>query len=276
MSFFSFYVIIIMGDSMEKGKDKKKTTTSTNKKKSTSAKKVANISATKKGTVAKKSNDVAKTSKNTVSSTKKIVKEEKTKIIVPEDVKVKEAKDLVIDTKSTKTERGEKAKSKKEKLLIENNEITNLTKIILVVTGIFLAFYLITYLVTKNSATKDTDTETKAATIQYDEILLSNLLKQNNSEYYVLAYDADDVYYDAYNTSLTAYSSTTGALRVYKSIISNGFNKTYYDAKADSNTNVSSIEELKLNASTLFKIKDGKVEQSYVGHDAIVAYLNTL
>ena len=233
-----------MGDSMEKGTNKKKTTTSTNTKKSTGTK---NTTAKKGATNKKSSNNVAKKSVSTtkvVATPKMTTVQSTTKPVVktvnPKSIE-KENKDIIIPVKENKTEYGEKIAKKKEKLALENNEFTNLIKIVLIVTGIFLAFYLITYLVAKNKA-KDTDKkdDTAEVSIQYDEILMSNLLKQSASEYYVLAYDAKDVYYDTYNTYIT------------------------------------SIDELKLNSSTLIKVKDGKIDATYEGYDAIVAYLKTL
>lgn len=277
-----------MGDSMEKGTNKKKTTTSTNTKKSTGTNKtVANKSAATK----KASNSPAKKTTNTskaATSSQKVATSQKketvqvtTKPVVKEETpkKVeKKEKDIIVNSvKTEKTEHGEKLTKNKEKLAIENNEFTNLIKIVLIVTGIFLAFYLITYLVAKNKANDtDKETDTPEVSIQYDEILMSNLLKQSGSEYYVLAYDAKDVYYDTYNTYITSYTGKDNAMRVYTSVLSNSFNKVYYDKDAESNTDVASINELKLNSSTLIKVKDGKIQATYEGHDAIVTHLKTL
>jgi hypothetical protein len=269
-----------MGDSMEKGTNKKKTTTGTNKKKSTGTK---NTTAKKGATTKKVSNNVAKNGVSTVKAatapekeivqvtTKPVVKETNSKLTEKND------KNIISPVKTIETEHGEKLNKKKEKLVVEDNEFTNLIKIVLIVTGIFLAFYLITYLVAKNKANDtDKETDTPEVSIQYDEILMSNLLKQSSSEYYVLAYDAKDVYYDTYNTYITSYTGKDDAIRVYTSILSNSFNKAYYDKDAESNTDITSINELKLNSSTLIKVKDGKIQATYEGHDAIVTHLKTL
>lgn len=269
-----------MGDSMEKGTNKKKTTTSTNTKKSTGTKNAA----AKKGAAAKKtSNNVAKkdvsTSKVTTSPKKEIVQTTNKTVVKETTPKTteKENKNITSSVKANETEHGEKLTKKKEKVVLENNEFTNLIKIVVIVTGIFLAFYLITYLIAKNKADDaEKDTDAAEVSIQYDEILMSNLLKQSSSEYYVLAYDAEDVYYDTYNTYITSYTGEDDAIRVYTSILSNGFNKSYYDVDAESKTDVTSISDLKLNSSTLIKVKDGKIDAVYEGHDAIVTYLKTL
>ena len=149
-------------------------------------------------------------------------------------------------------------------------------KIIIAVTAIFLLFYLITYVVESGNKNKNQDNDETEVTIQYDEILISNLLEQPNKEYFVLAYDENDQYFTAYNTYLSTYKTKTGALRYYTSIISNGFNKIYYDKDADSKPNVSKLRDFKLNKSTLFRITDCKITKTNEGHDAIITYLNSL
>lgn len=283
-----------MGDSMEKEKNKKKKATSANSKKSTGAKKVVAKSATtKKSVPAKKASaDTTKKGVKPVGVEKQPI-EKKAKPVnavnltataKKKSAVVKEKGKESLTTKNelkskeiSKTEHGVKPAQSKEKLVLEKNELTNLIKIILIVTGIFLAFYLVTYLIAKNSSdNKETDADETEISVQYDEILMSNLLKQKNAEYYVLAYDAEDVYYNAYTTYLTSYTGKDNAIRVYNSILSNGFNDSYYDVDAVSNTNITSIEELKLNSSTLIKVKDGKIQAVYEGHDAIISYLKTL
>jgi hypothetical protein len=131
-------------------------------------------------------------------------------------------------------------------------------------------------LIAKNNTNDKKENDDTEVSIQYDEILMSNLLKQSNSEYYVLAYDAEDKYYDTYNTYITSYTSKDNALRVYTSILSNGFNRSYYDVDAESKTDISSIEQLKLNSSTLIKVKDGKIETVYEGNKAVISQLKSL
>lgn len=160
----------------------------------------------------------------------------------------------------------------KSNTLDSSNEITNLIKIILIVTAVFLIFYGITVLVTKNKRPEKAPQEEPI--IQYDEILLGNLLQQPNKEYYVLVTLEDDQYASAYTTYLSTYASKKGHLRAYKANLDSGFNKTY---KAEqSHTNITNIKDLKLKGSTLLKIRSKKIVAAYEGNAKIIEHLKTL
>lgn len=155
---------------------------------------------------------------------------------------------------------------------ITANEATNLIKIILIVSAIFLIFYGITVIVTKNK--KETAPETQDTVIQYDEILLGTLFEQSNSEYYVLVTKSDDEYLTTYTTYLTTYKSKENATRFYTSNLDSGFNKTYIAEESILDTNT--LTELKFKESTLLKIKDKKIVSSYEGNVKIIEHLKTL
>lgn len=153
-----------------------------------------------------------------------------------------------------------------------SNEITNLIKMILIVTAVFLIFYGITVLVTKNR--KNEKAPQTEPSIQYDEILLGNLLEQPNEEYYVLVTLEDDQYVSAYTTYMSTYASKKSHLRAYKANLDGGFNKTY---KAEqSHTNITSIKDLKLKESTLLKIGNKKIVAVYEGNTKIIEHLKSL
>ena len=146
----------------------------------------------------------------------------------------------------------------------EDNEISKLIKLIVIVTVIFLAFYAITYFINKKDEPKE---ETSTSTIQYDEILIGNLLTQPNDDYYVMIYDEDDynkVVYDAY---LSMYSKKEDALRYYTATLNNPFNEIFKSDK--SNFEISKITDLKLTGSTLIKVSDKKIQKYYEGEDII-------
>lgn len=242
----------MMGDSMEKETNKKTTSA---KKKNTSSK----SNSTKKNNTQNSKKNIKgnnNTSKGKVENSERKVAEKTAK------------KEVVIEE--------EKVVKEKEKFVIENNEFIKLLKLILIVTGIFLAFYLVTYLFTDNTKVED-DEEKAEVSIQYDEILLSNLLTQKDKEYYVLAYDAEDKYYDSYNMYIYTYSAKEDAKRIYTSVLSNGFNKKYYDKTLnESVTDIENISDLKLKDTTLIRIKKGKIRNVYEGHEEIINFLSTL
>ena len=273
-----------MGDSMEKEKNTKKKSTSTTNKKSTGRPKTAAKKTTAKKTSSAKKGTTKQTAKtsakktNTTKVVKPVVVEKVETTKVKEVVEIKNSKEntkmgIFENLKNAFAKKSEKAK---DDTSLETNELVKLVKIVAIVTAIFLVFYLVTYLVAKNKSDNTDKKETESVSIQYTEILLSGLLKQNSSEYYVLAYASDDAYYEGYNTYLAEYAKKTTSLNVYKAIIDNGFNSSFYDSKKDSNLNVDSIENLKLNKSTLFKIKDGKIVNFYEGTDSINSHLSTI
>ena len=249
----------MMGDSMEKETNKKTTSA---KKKNTSSKSNLNNKNNAQNTKKNK-----KGNKNITQSKKVEVKEEKVK------VKEVEIKEEVVSTETPAA----KETSKKKKSNLSNNEFVKLLQLILIVTGIFLAFYLVTWLFTDNSDENEKEEEKPEVSIQYDEILMSNLLKQKDLEYYVLAYDAEDKYYDSYNMYINTYSTQKDAKRVYTSVLSNGFNKKFYDKELkESVIDAADISKLKLKDTSLIRVRRGTIRNVYEGHEEIINFLSTL
>jgi len=149
-----------------------------------------------------------------------------------------------------------------KKNIKNENEMKNFIIMILVVTVIFGAFYLLTILINKE---EEVVLEEKHAEIQYDKILIGNMLSQSNKEYYVLVYDTNDIKYPIYNAYLSNYIKKEDALRVYYAELNNPLNQSYFSA--EENLKVSKIEKLKIKNTTLFKIKDKKVTKYYLGED---------
>ena len=249
----------MMGDSMEKETNKKTTSA---KKKNTSSKSNLNNKNNAQNTKKNK-----KGNKNITQSKKVEVKEEKVK------VKEVEIKEEVVSTETPAA----KETSKKKKSNLSNNEFVKLLQLILIVTGIFLAFYLVTWLFTDNSDKNEKEEEKPEVSIQYDEILMSNLLKQKDLEYYVLAYDAEDKYYDSYNMYIYNYSTQKDTKRVYTSVLSNGFNKKFYDKELkESVIDAADISKLKLKDTSLIRVRRGTIRNVYEGHEEIINFLSTL
>lgn len=244
---------------------KKSTTTSNKTKKSTTTKKTA---ASKKATTSKPA--VKKDTKKATAPKKAVEKTKEEKIVVSEEPKkvekTKETKKPTSAVKKTKIAKEVKAPA------FSSNEVSNLLKIILAVTAVFLVFYGITSLVTKNKKQETTDTED--VTIQYDEILLGALLEQTNSDYFVLVTTEEDMYVDTYNTYISTYKNKENAIRIYTANLDSGFNKNY--KSEESNLNISTIKDLKLKTSTLFRISNGQISSYYEGNEQIVSYLKDI
>ncbi len=162
------------------------------------------------------------------------------------------------------------AKTKKSVKNIKQNtynndtEISKLIKLIIVVSLIVLIFYGLTVLVNQEKEVENPDTP---ASIQYDEILIGNVLKQPNEEYYVMIYDDEDYDTSLYSTYLDLYKQKDEAIRIYTSQLNNPLNQNFKAEK--SNLDISDISDLKVQSSTLLKINDGKIEEFYEGEKLV-------
>ena len=148
-----------------------------------------------------------------------------------------EDKDIIITSQAkglNKKESSEKKevidKAKKNLVYAEssNDEISKLIKIVLIVTAIMVVFYFVTSLVTKRANAKKLtqDKTTEKAEIQYEEIIIGSMLNKDG-EYYVLIYDENDNNFSEYQTMIQTLAVTEDAPKIYKSSLSDGFNKAY-------------------------------------------------
>lgn len=248
---------------MEK-ETKKKNATTSNKKKTTvskstnktTSKKTATKSAVKKNTESKR-NQESKEKNNEKMTTKKIVetkKENKKEITKVEPKNVSEEKKSSFKT-------------------FISSEMGSLTILVLIIAAIILLFLLITNII--NSKIKPEDDLITSNDIQYDEILVSNILKQSNSNYYVLVYDEADRYFESYNLYLSGYNSKDDSVRFYTARLNIGFNKSYY-AENESNVVGASIEELKFKGTTLIKVENGNIVSAYEEPSTIIEHFKSI
>lgn len=172
-----------------------------------------------------------------------------------------------------------KVKKEEIKEEVESYSLKNLIIIILIVALVFGIFYFITTLFvhpTKNSNTSDnTNYEVEAGTIP-----LNHLLDRNENEYYVIAYKTSSNnilsqvnYFEIYQKYISNYSSKDDSLKFYKVDLNDIINKNYLSDEANI---TNSLEQLKLNDETLFKIVDGKISEYYIGYNEIIKELSQL
>ncbi len=161
-----------------------------------------------------------------------------------------------------------KKSNKDNKNNVSEIEMGNLFKIILVILVVFGAFYIFTYYLQKNKRTENVDNKPNTiTTIQYDEILIGNILNQSENDYYVLIVNKSD--YDARYKNYLSKSSTNH--KFYYSLIDNGLNRSYISD--NSNLMVDNIRDLKVSATSLLKINNGKIVESYDGNSAVMEAL---
>lgn len=156
-------------------------------------------------------------------------------------------------------------------IIKEGNELEKLIKLVIAVSAVFIIFYGITSLLMKEDKTSYIKELETTGTIQYDEIVLSQLLNQNNQEYFVLVKDVKDLNVDLYNSYLDQYSGKENAIRIYDATLNNLFNSKYIGT--ETNTNISDINELKLKGSTLVKIENKKIVEVYDEKEEIINFL---
>lgn len=260
-----------------KKETKKTTTPKTTSKKSVS--KGENKETVKKVTTKKEPNKTVKketTDKGTSKTTqtkKKTSSEKVKKEVIVESQPKKENTEV---SKSPKKKASEKHPETKNVSTSKSDEVTKLVEIILVILVIFAAFYLITYWVdhSKKKTTNNKTENTQDTVIQYDEILVGNILNQNKSEYYVLVMTEKDKTEKTFSTYTTNYTAKEGSLRLYTANLDDIFNKTYKgeESKLDSEN----IDDLKVKENTLLKIADHKIVESIEGTSNIQKKLTEL
>ena len=170
---------------------------------------------------------------------------------------------------------------KEEQKKVENDtySIKNLILIILVISVVFGLFYLITCLFVK--PVEENNINNEVTEFDSTKITLGNLLDRSEDEYYVLAtkeslYDSYNLkinYSELYNNYINSYTSNEDSLQFYYVDLDDALNKSYISDKLNISNEIS---ELKLNDEVLFKIKNGEIEQSYVGSSDILEALNEL
>lgn len=163
------------------------------------------------------------------------------------------------------------AKKVKISRINDNNEILKLLKFIILVSLIVLAFYVVTLFVNKDEEQASTETPT---TIQYDYILVGNILTQPSEDYYVLAKTSDDINSQVYEAYLSNYTSIKDALRVYYIDLDNPLNSKFL--KEESNFKFKNVTDISFKETTLLLIQDNKIKKTYEGKDNIIKVLTEL
>lgn len=177
-----------------------------------------------------------------------------------------------------KTARIRKKEKKETKIVEQEYSIKSLVKIILTISIIFCSFYLITKLLVKPSS----DNEVNQSVIDNTKITMNQLLNRKSNEYYVLAtkeslYNKtayhNTSYMQIYNSYINKYIEKDDSLEFYYIDLDNALNKTYFGEKMNITDDISKIV---LNDEVLFKIKNGKIEKTYIGKDKIIDKLSRL
>lgn len=157
-------------------------------------------------------------------------------------------------------------------LITENNQfqMKNLIIVIIIILTIFIAFYFITKYVLIN---KKDNSPVLESVIQNEKIIFGQLFDRNESEYYVLAYEEESKSKDIYNMYIDKYKQKETHLSFYEINLNEAFNKKFI---SDNSNITNDINTLMVSDETLFKIKEGKIEEYKVGSSNINSYLKEI
>lgn len=170
---------------------------------------------------------------------------------------------------------------KVEPKIIENDEaysIKNIIKILSILVCLFFTFYTITFFLVKDRKVNNDNVQ---SVIDTSKIIMSQILNRNEEEYYVIAtkpslYSSsyvDTNYINLYNNYINTYKQKEDALMFYYVDLDSALNKNYF---GNSLNIVDDISELKVNDEILFKIKNSKIEKTYIGKSNILDKLSRL
>ena len=171
-----------------------------------------------------------------------------------------------------------KSSVKEQPVLEETYSIKSMIKILIILLLIFTLFYFVTTFLVKD---RKIEGDNSTAVIDTSKITLSQLLSQKEKEYYVITtkkslYDSSYIetnYIGLYNEYINKYSQDEESLKFYYVDLDDALNKKYLSTELNITKEIS---ELKLNDEVLFKIKNNKIEKTYVGKEKIIDKLSRL
>ena len=171
-------------------------------------------------------------------------------------------------------------KVKKNKNVIgntsSNDDVTKIIKIICAIVIVFAIVYFATAIINGELfSKKETEEEVE---IQKVEILMGETFEKKDSEYMIVYYDFEDkIYSNLYTMIVDNYNSSNKDIPMYKVDLSTNFSKKYMATEDESsNTNPTSLSNLKIKGATLIRIKDKKVVKYVEGKDNIKSYVDGL
>ena len=171
-------------------------------------------------------------------------------------------------------------KSKKQKRNLyktNNNSEMEYSKIIKITIGVVLVLaltYFVTAIVSGEIKFGNKEEVLKEETsIQYEEIMVGQMLNRSENEYYVLLFNFTDSFASYYLSLKDNYSLTDNALSFYIIDLEKHVNKDY--VLKDGEYLVEKpvrLVDFKVTSPTIVKIKDKKVMERISGRDNILKF----
>ena len=232
-------------------KKEKNTSTKSNTKKSETVKKGSTKNTTKKATTTVKKEKINEPKKTEKVEQKEDLKKEKIeKVEQKEDLKKENTKQTVIN---------------QSEKFITKEETRKVGIVVAVIAAAFCIFFIASKIMDKNNHKDIFKESLDVAEIQYKDILISKMLKQKQSEYYVLVEYSKDENLETYEGYIKNYEenySKENVLRIYTAQLNNAFNKSYY-----SDEDSYEIDKLSFSKTTLVKVSNGNITETYTGND---------
>lgn len=158
-----------------------------------------------------------------------------------------------------------------------NQDIVKMVKIFIVVVVILAIIYFLTaWLTGEIKFGKDEQTKKEVA-IQYEEIIAGQIMNRNDENYYVMLFDFTDENAGTLISLKDNYTSVEEALPVYIVDLEKGFNDCLELGENETIIdNPTSINELKVNDTTILKIENGKVTNRVTTYDKVKEYIESI
>lgn len=147
----------------------------------------------------------------------------------------------------------------------DGEEFGRLIKIILIVTVIMVVFYGVTVVVTNKVKEAKDEKISESQGIQYDNIMVGSMLKINGN-FYVLIEDQDDPRISEYDTLRQTIAANPDAPKIFVADLSDSFNSSYLSSESNYE---SDMTKFKVTGTTLVKIEDHKIIETYDSYDEI-------
>ncbi len=220
--------------------------------------------------------------KNTNVKSKDVTKKETPKKEISEKVEEKVEKKAsvrndkvdAVREKKVEAKRNTINKAKRELVYADSgeNEVAKLIKVVLIVTAVIIVFYFVTSFVTKKANSIKSEKSKQKATIQYDSLIIGSMLNKDG-EYYVLIEKDDDEHLSEYSTSIQMIGINENAPKVYTANLTDSFNSGYLSNEANYD---SDLTKFKVKDTTLLKVNNHQIEETFDNYDAIKSKLESL
>ena len=170
-----------------------------------------------------------------------------------------------------------KGKKQKRKIYKTNSssdmEYGKIIKITIGVIIVLALTYFITALASGEIKFGKEKIEEKETSIQYEEIMVGQMLNRKNNEYYVMLFNFTDTYASYYLSLKDNYSLEDNALPFYIIDLEKYANKEYvYDESEKLIEKPVRLVDFKASSPTIIKIKDKKIVERITGKEEVLKF----